>query len=278
MSEERNWLGKISHWFNRAPETKAELVDLLREIKVEGVLDAESLAMIEGVLQVSELTIGQIMIPRAQMISVCETEAPSEFIPKICESGHSRFPVFDAKHEQILGIMLAKDLLPLLTGKVSNEKFDFDDYLRPAMIVPETKRLDSLLQEFKRSHQHMAIAVDEYGSVGGLVTIEDVLEQIVGEIVDEYDMDENENYVIRQPNGSMVVKAAMPLEDFNCYFGADYDVAEAGTIGGYLLSRWHHLPRRNESIQCGHFLFTVLHADHRRLHLVSVRQIETSHE
>jgi magnesium and cobalt transporter len=273
MSEERTWLEKISHWFSSTPETKTGLIDLLREIKTAGVIDAESLAMIEGVFQVSEIAVMQIMIPRMQMVSLNQSELPNEFIAKIAESGHSRFPVFDEKSEQVIGILLAKDLLKLLINNDVNQKFDLTEYIRPVMVVPEMKRLDSLLQEFKHSHQHMAIAVDEYGSVVGLVTIEDVLEQIVGSIDDEYDTDQEENYIIQQPNGTVMVKSIMPLEKFNQYFNVNYDNNnEASTIGGYLLSRWHRIPRRNESIQCDSLKFTIIHADHRRLHLISVER------
>jgi magnesium and cobalt transporter len=234
------------------------------------VIHGEALAMIEGVFQVSELTVAEIMIPRTQMVSVDQSESPEQFIPKIYESGHSRFPVFDEEQEQVVGILLAKDLLKLLINNHLPQSFDFDEYLRPVMVVPESKRLDSLLQTFKADRQHMAIAVDEYGSVAGLVTIEDILEQIVGSIDDEYDMDEDEHYVIKQPNGSLIVKALMPLDEFNQEFDVQFETTDINTIGGYLLSCWHRMPKRNDSIQCGPLLFTVLHADYRRLHLLSV--------
>lgn len=272
MSKSHNWLEKITHWLKQLPETQQELIDLLRVLREEGVLNGESLAMIEGVFQVSELTVAQIMIPRTQMVSVDQSELPELFIPKIYESGHSRFPVFDEDQEQVVGILLAKDLLKLLVNDHATQSFNFDDYLRPVMIVPETTRLDNLLQEFKRDRQHMAIAVDEYGSVAGLLTIEDVLEQIVGSIDDEYDMDEDEHYVIKQPNGSVIVKAIMPLDEFNQAFGVQYVTTGANTIGGYLLSCWHRMPKRHDSIQCGPLTFTVVHADYRRLHLLSVTE------
>lgn len=272
MSDERSWIDKVTHWFDRIPENTRDLIELLHEIKKEGVLDAESLAMIEGVLQVSELTVAQIMIPRAQMVSVIEAEKPSVFIQRIYESGHSRFPVFDDRREQVKGIFLAKDLLQLILDKTESAHFDFIEYLRPAMIIPETKRLDSLLQEFRRGHQHMAIAVDEYGTVVGLVTIEDVLEQIVGEIDDEYDTDDDEEHHFKQqPNGTVVIKATLPLDAFNAHFGTDYRQGKASTIGGFLLNHWHHLPRRNESLRLNGLVFTVLKADHRRIHLLSVK-------
>ena len=274
MSKSHPWFEKISHWLKHVPQTQHELIDLLRAMKQEGVIKGESLSMLEGVFQVSELTVAQIMVPRTQMVSVDQSESPEEFIPKIYESGHSRFPVFDENHEQVVGIILAKDLLKLLANHNVVEPFDFDEYLRPVMIVPESTRLDNLLQTFKCDKQHLAIAVDEYGSVGGLVTIEDVLEQIVGSIDDEYDMDEDEHYVTKQPNGSVIVKAIMPLDEFNEEFSVDYDTSEANTIGGYLLSRWHRMPRRNDSIQCGPLHFTVVHADYRRLYLLSVSQNE----
>ena len=271
MSDEKNWLDKITHWFDRVPEDKMDLLELLKEIKEAHIIDAESLAMIEGVLQVSDLKTEQIMIPRTQIIAVTESESLAEFLPKIAESGHSRFPVFDDKLTEVKGILFAKDLLQLLLPTADKAKFNISEYIRPAMVVPETKRLDSLLQEFKYSHQHMAIAVDEYGGISGLVTIEDVLEQIVGEIDDEHDMNGDEVYVKSQPNGAVVVKTRMPLEEFNQYFGTRFDVHSASTIGGYLLNQWHRLPRRNEILRLDNLIFTVVRADHRRLHLVSVR-------
>ncbi len=271
MSEEKNWLEKITHWFDRIPGNKGELIELLREIKITKIIDSESLAMIEGVLQVSQLTAAQIMVPRAQMVFVDESENPEAFLQRIKDSGHSRFPVFDAAHEQVRGCLLAKDLLQLLIDPSANKSFQFDEYIRPALVIPETKRLDSLLQEFKRSHQHLAIVVDEYGSIIGLVTIEDVLEQIVGEIDDEHDTDEGGNFVKTQADGSVVVKAIMPLKEFNEYFHTNFDLKKAETIGGLLLSHWHHLPRQQESLTLEGLTFTVIRADHRRIHLLAVQ-------
>ena len=274
-----SWFEKIKRCLERVPKNQRELIDLLRSLQTDSILSSDALTMIEGVFQVSELTVTQIMIPRTQMVSVNSNQTPEDFIPRIWESGHSRFPVFDEKNEQVIGTLLAKDLLKLLIEPEAIGKFDFHEYLRTAIFVPESKRLDSLLQEFKRNHQHMAIVVDEYGSISGLVTIEDVLEQIVGSIDDEYDLDEDQNYLIEQANGTIVVKAIMPLEEFNHYFKVNYPITEASnTIGGYLLSIWHRVPRRNEQIQCDQLIFTVLHADYRRIHLLSVMPAPAENE
>ncbi|MCD6048393.1 MAG: magnesium/cobalt efflux protein [Gammaproteobacteria bacterium] len=276
MSEDKTWFEKVQHWFNRVPESTAELIELLREVCKEGVVDANALMMLEGVLEVSELTVSQILVPRTQMTSLCVTEKPEDFIARVTESGHSRFPVFDAKYEHVIGVLLAKDLLPLLVDPSKMTNFDFEDYVRTVMVVPETKRLESLLQAFRQTSQHMAVAVDEYGSVVGLVTIEDILEQIVGDIADESDTEEDQGYTVKpQADGSFVVKAMMPLHEFNEYFATQYpEQSAANTIGGFLMAQAHRVPRKGEVFHLGDFTFTVLRADYRRLYLLSVKPSE----
>jgi magnesium and cobalt transporter len=276
MNEDKTWFEKVQHWFNRVPEDTVELIELLREVCKEGVIDANALMMLEGVLEVSELTVSQILVPRAQMTSLCVTEKPKDFIARVAESGHSRFPVFDAKYEHVVGILLAKDLLSLLVDSDKMTNFDFEEYVRTVMIVPETKRLESLLQEFRQASQHMAVAVDEYGSVVGLVTIEDILEQIVGDIADESDTEEDQGYIVKpQADGSFVVKAMMPLHEFNEYFATQYpEQSAANTIGGFLMAQAHRVPRKGEVFHLGDFTFTVLRADYRRLSLLSVKPSE----
>lgn len=269
MRDELSWFEKLERFFQREPESREDLIDLLHGLTAKQILDAEALAMIEGVLQVADMKVVQIMVPRPKISAIQENETCQEVIQKVHETGHSRYPVFDKDREMVKGILFAKDLLQY-AGQAIPEEIDWDEFLRPALVVPETKRLDSLLQEFRRTHQHMAIAVDEYGMMTGLVTIEDILEQIVGEIDDEFDVDEEHHYVKIQPDGTAVVKAVMPLELFNEQFHTHYLTDQASTIGGYLLNQWHRIPRKGEVLKAGDLVFTVLRADHRRLHLISV--------
>ncbi len=271
-NDEKKWFSKITHWFDRIPENLGALNELLHELAEEKILAPETLSMLEGVLQLADLKIAQIMVPRMQMVSIAISESLESFIPKIVASGHSRFPVFDDKYVEIKGILFAKDLLQLLEKSRISEEFEMDEFIRPPMIVPETQRLETLLDEFKRSHQHMAIVVDEYGAVAGLVTIEDVLEQIVGEIDDEHDPLGEEIFIKEQPGGVYFIKTKMPLEDFNQYFGTHFSLHQASTLGGFLLNQWHRLPRRNEHLRIGGLHFTIIRSDHRRIYLVSVRK------
>jgi magnesium and cobalt transporter len=262
-------LERISHWLMREPEDREQLIELLHGAYENNLMDADALAMIEGVLQVSEMRVGEIMIPRAQMDVIDINDAPEVFIPHVIETAHSRFPVIDKDRDDVIGILLAKDLL----RHYAESDSDIRGMLRPAVFIPESKRLNVLLKEFRSNRNHIAIVVDEYGGVAGLVTIEDVLEQIVGDIEDEYDFDETEDNIIRENEGVFRVKAGTEIEDFNQTLGAHFSDEEFDTVGGLVVSRFGHLPKRGESVQFDGFLFSILRADSRRLHAVRVTRL-----
>ncbi|HWR77693.1 MAG TPA: transporter associated domain-containing protein [Thiobacillus sp.] len=262
-------LERISHWLMREPEDREQLIELLHGAYENNLMDADALAMIEGVLQVSEMRVGEIMIPRAQMDVIDINDAPEVFIPRVIETAHSRFPVIDKDRDDVIGILLAKDLL----RHYAESDSDIRGMLRPAVFIPESKRLNVLLKEFRSNRNHIAIVVDEYGGVAGLVTIEDVLEQIVGDIEDEYDFDETEDNIIRENEGVFRVKAATEIDDFNQTLGAHFSDEEFDTVGGLVVSRFGHLPKRGESVKFDGFLFSILRADSRRLHAVRVSRL-----
>ena len=263
-------LDRLSALLTREPEDREDLVALLRGAFERRLLDADALSMIEGVLSVSETTVRDIMIPRAQMDCVSTDDEPADFIPLIVETKHSRFPVIGESKDDVVGILLAKELL----GYYANpEAFNLREILRPAVFVPESKRLNVLLREFRANRNHIAIVVDEYGGVSGLVTIEDVLEQIVGDIEDEYDFDENEDNIIAEASGRYRVKAQTEIADFNAHFGADFADDEFDTVGGLVLQAFGRLPKRGETATIGDFLFRVVRADSRRLYTLQVEPI-----
>lgn len=262
-------LERISHWLMREPEDREQLIELLHGAYENSLMDADALAMIEGVLQVSEMRVGEIMIPRAQMDVVDINDPPEAFIPRVIETAHSRFPVIDKDRDDVIGILLAKDLL----RHYAESDSDIRGMLRPAVFIPESKRLNVLLKEFRSNRNHIAIVVDEYGGVAGLVTIEDVLEQIVGDIEDEYDFDETEDNIIRENEGVFRVKAGTEIDDFNQTLGAHFSDEEFDTVGGLVISRFGHLPKRGESVKFDGFLFSILRADSRRLHAVRVTRL-----
>ena len=255
-------LERLSTLLLREPEDREQLIALLYSAYERNLLDADALSMMEGVIQVSERQVREIMIPRAQMDVIDISQPPEKFIPYVIETAHSRFPVIEGDKDNIIGILLAKDLLRYYAG----EEFDVRDMLRPAVFVPESKRLNILLRDFRSNRNHIALVVDEYGGVCGMVTIEDVLEQIVGDIADEYDFDEDEDNIIRQDDAHWRVKADTEIEDFNQAMGTDFSDEDYDTIGGLILKAAGQLPKRNERIQIGDWQFTVLHADSRRLH------------
>ena len=261
----RSWLDRISAALSGEPTTREDLVELLRDAQADGLIAADTLRMMEGAIAVSDMTVGDVMIPRAQMVAL-PAEAPlPELVRLVVESGHSRFPVHGEDKDEILGILLAKDLLRGAIG--SAPASSAHELLRPAVLIPESKRLNVLLREFRQSRNHMAIVIDEYGGVAGLVTIEDVLEQIVGEIDDEHDEAEDEAVLIAaQADGHFVVDALTPIEDFNERFGADFDDDEYDTIGGLVTAAIGHLPEAGEELTLGRFSFRVARADARRLH------------
>ncbi len=250
------------------PKDRDELVELLRDAQRRELFDADAQAMIEGVLHVSDLQVRDIMVPRPQM-AVIERDAPvEEILPVIVESGHSRFPVIGDSRDEVEGIVLAKDLLGWFAQR-DRSKFDLREYLRPAVFIPESKRLNVLLKEFRANRNHIAIVVDEYGSAAGLVTIEDVLEQIVGEIDDEHDTEEDVA-IMRRSDTQYSIKAVTLVEDFNSHFGAEFPSDEFDTIGGLVMHAFGRMPKRNDKVRIGRFRFKVLRADQRRIHLLQV--------
>ncbi len=255
---------RLSHFLLRGPEDREQLFELLKSSYEKNLMDADSLSMIEGVLQVSEMQVRDIMIPRSQMDVIDISHAPEKFIPFVIEAAHSRFPVIEDDKNDVIGILLAKDLLKYYAG----DDFEIRDMLRPTVFIPESKRLNVLLKEFRGSRNHIAIVVDEYGGVSGMVTIEDVLEQIVGEIEDEFDFDETEDNIIQDKNGHYRVKASTEIEDFNGYFNVSFSNEEFSTIGGLIIHAFGHLPKRDEKITFEGFKITILRADSRKLYSV----------
>jgi len=266
--ENRTWFEKISQALTGEPKDREQLLEVLRDSEQRNLLDADSLAMIEAVMQVTEMHVRDIMIPRSQMEVVDRDVPPEEFLPTILKSGHSRFPVINDTRDEVVGILLAKDLLAYFAAG-DKVRFEIRDVMRTPVFVPESKRLNVLLNEFRSNRNHMAIVVDEYGGVAGLVTIEDVLEQIVGEIEDEYDIDED-SFIMKYSNDHFSVKALTPVEEFNEYFQSSLDESEFDTVGGLVMKSFGHMPARGESIKIGKFNFTVLRADNRRIHLLQL--------
>ena len=267
--EKPRWLERLSHLLLREPEDREQLIELLHSAYEKSLLDADALSMIEGVLQVSEMQVRDIMIPRSQMDVINITDSPEKFIPFVIEAAHSRFPVIENDKDNVIGILLAKDLLRYYAG----EDFNVRDMLRPAVFIPEAKRLNVLLKEFRSNRNHIAIVVDEYGGVAGMVTIEDVLEQIVGDIEDEYDFDENEDNIIRDAQGRFRVKALTEIDDFNKALGTEFSDEEFSTIGGLIVSKFGHLPKRGEITVFDKLSVTVLRADSRRLHSILIEKL-----
>ncbi len=260
-------------WFRRLvggaePRDRAELETLLKEAGERGLIDQDALGMIEGVLAVADLQVRDIMVPRSQMVVVERDDPPQALLPMIVESGHSRFPVIGEDRDQVIGILLAKDLLRYF-GEGGSAEFDMREVLRPAVFVPESKRLNVLLKEFRVSRNHMAVVVDEYGGVSGLVTIEDVIEEIVGDIADEYDIEEDQT-IRREGDGQFTVHALARIEDFNDYFGTQFSDEEFDTIGGLVMHQFGRLPKRGESVVIDGHEFRVLRADRRRIDLLRV--------
>jgi magnesium and cobalt transporter len=260
----------LSAFLTREPEDREELLELLHGAFEHKLLDADALSMIEGVLQVSEMTVRDIMIPRAQMDVVSIDDDPEDFLPLVLETKHSRFPVVGENKDDVVGILLAKELLNFYR---TPDSFNLREMLRPAVFVPESKRLNVLLRDFRANRNHIAIVVDEYGGVSGLVTIEDVLEQIVGDIEDEYDFDEDEDNIIAEASGRYRVKAQTEIADFNAHFGADFADDEFDTVGGLVLQAFGRLPKRGETATIGDFLFRVVRADSRRLYTLQVEPL-----
>src|SRR3954462_15571430 len=262
-------LERLSAFIMREPEDREQLIELLHSAHERNLLDADALSMIEGVLQVSELHARDIMVPRSQMDVIDVNESPDEFVPFVIQTAHSRFPVTSGNKDDIIGILLAKDLLRYYAGE---EEFNVREMLRPAVFIPESKRLNVLLKDFRANRNHMAIVVDEYGGVAGLVTIEDVLEQIVGDIEDEYDFDETEDDIIADKSGAWRVKAVTEIAKFNLTFGTQFNDEDHDTIGGLVLKQFGRMPKRGDQLTVDNLVFKVLRADSRRLHLLLVEK------
>ncbi|MFW2373452.1 MAG: HlyC/CorC family transporter [Gammaproteobacteria bacterium] len=269
-----SFIEKLSRVFLDVPQDRDELIDLLQTSQKRNLLDMDALTMIEGVFQVSEIQVRDIMIPRSHMVVLEADKSYEEMMPVVIESGHSRFPVIGDSRDQIVGILLAKDLLRYCDPE-TRENFDIKDVLRSPVFVPESKRLNVLLKEFRSSRNHMAMVVDEYGGVAGLVTIEDVLEQIVGDIDDEHDIEDVGN-IRRLGVSRYTLKALTPIEEFNQFFNSGFSDEDYDTLAGMLMKHFGHLPKRGESIMIDRFLFKVMSADSRRIKQIQVVLLPSS--
>jgi hemolysin (HlyC) family protein len=263
---QKSWIDKIGRFLTGDIKDQADLLEVLSEAQKKHLLDNDALSMIEGVLQVSEMRVRDIMIPRVQMVVLPKDADLETVYPLVTESAHSRFPVIGEDRSEVVGILLAKDLL---AQSLKGNAKKVQDVMRQAQFIPESKRLNVLLKEFRTNRNHMAIVVDEYGSAAGLVTIEDVLEQIVGEIEDEHDLEEEE-YIFRRSDTEYTLKALTPIEEFNDYFSANFAGDEFDTIGGLIVHELEHMPKKGEKVIVGKFQFEVLRADNRRVHLVKL--------
>jgi len=267
----RSWWDRLGHMFSGEPRNRKELIDELRNAQANGLMSPDTLTMVEGAIKVTELSVDDVMVPRAQIVML-SAEAPlREILETVVESGHSRFPVHGEDKDDILGILLAKDLLRFVGN---GDHFDIASVLRPAVLIPESMRLNVLLAEFRHTRNHMALVVDEYGGVAGLITIEDVLEQIVGEIDDEHDDEEEPTLMHEQSGGGWTVSALTPIADFNEQTGAHFSDEEFDTVGGMCTSEFGHLPEVGEEIVIGDYLFHVTEADDRRVQAFRVTRLQ----
>jgi len=269
----RSWLERLSALLAHEPKDREELMMILRDAEDNNILSTDNLNMIERILQVSEMQVREVMIPKAQMIMLPANDVIEDVLPIVISSGHSRFPVVDHVGKEVIGTLLAKDLLKHYFNKESDgKKTKIRELSRPAVCTPQSKRLDILLREFRINRNHLAIVLDEYGNVAGLVTIEDVLEQIVGEIEDEYDIEEEDSFIKLLNDGSYIVKAATPIPEFNDYFGSQFEDTAFDTIGGILINKFGHLPKRGDVKKIQNLRFKILQSDSRRIHLLEVKK------
>ena len=270
-AQRRRWVDRISQLFSGEPQDIEDLIEMLREARSNRLLDTDTLTMIEGVLQVNQLRVRDIMIPRVQMVVVPHDAELETILPLVTEFSHSRYPVIEGDRSKVVGILLAKDLLASLT---KDTKLLVKEIMRPAYVVPESKRLNVLLKELRTNGNHMAIVVDEYGQSAGLVSIEDVLEQIVGEIEDEHDDQEDEGYIFRRNDHEYMIKALTPMDEFDDYFQTRLATDEYDTLGGFIVSQLEHMPKKGESLTVDNMRFEVVRADTRRVHLVKLKILE----
>ncbi|WP_034640755.1 HlyC/CorC family transporter [Chitinilyticum aquatile] len=270
MQQKASWLERLTHFLLREPENRGELIEVLHSAFERHLLDSDALAMIEGVLNVGDMQVRDVMVPRAQMDVIDIDTPPSEFIPHVIETAHSRFPVVDGDKDNVIGILLAKDLLRYYA---LDADFNMRDMLRPVVFIPEAKRLNVLLKDFRNNRNHMAIVVDEYGGVSGLVTIEDVMEQIVGDIEDEYDDDDDEDNIIADRRGRWRVKGDTEIGDLNEALEAKFDEDEFDTVAGLVIGQFGRVPKRGETIAFDGYQFQVLRADSRRVHSLLLERL-----
>jgi magnesium and cobalt transporter len=269
-SPQKSWINRITQFLSGEPHDLDDLLEILREARENHLLDSDALTMIEGTLQVANLRVRDIMIPRAQMVVVPHDAELETIFPLVTEFGHSRYPVIEDDRTKVIGILLAKDLL---TYALHNKTKKVSDVMRAASVVPESKRLNILLKELRTQGNHMAIVVDEYGQAAGLVTIEDVLEQIVGEIEDEHDDQDDEDYIYQRNENEFMVKALTPIDEFDDYFSTHFATDEYDTIGGFIVHELEHMPKKGESLVVDNLRFEVIRADTRRVHLVKLKKI-----
>lgn len=274
-SPKLSWLERLTHFLLREPENRGELVEIMHSAFERHLLDADALGMIEGVLNVGDMQVRDVMVPRSQMDVIDINDTPAEFIPRVIETAHSRFPVIDGSKDNVVGILLAKDLLRYYAEDV---EFNVRDMLRPVVYIPEAKRLNVLLKDFRNNRNHMAIVVDEYGGVAGLVTIEDVMEQIVGDIEDEYDDDDDEDQIIPDRRGNWRVKGETEIGDLNEAIGSHFSDKEVDTVAGLVTLAFGCVPKRGEETIIDGYHFLVLRADSRRVHSVQIDEHLERHE
>ena len=268
--QQKGWMGRLSHFLTGGPKNRQDLLGFLKEAQQKKLMDSEAMSMIEGVLQVSEIRVREVMVPRSQMVVFGKDQTLTEVFPLVVTTAHSRFPVIKEDRSEVVGILLAKDLLKHIKD---TESLKVDDIMRPARYIPESKRLNVLLREFRTNRNHMAIVVDEYGMTAGLVTIEDVLEQIVGEIEDEHDMDEDP-FILKHGENEFTIKAITPIDEFNEYFSTQLEDVEFDTIGGFIVSQLEKMPQKGEKVKYENFSFEVLSADSRRVEMLKLKIID----
>lgn len=278
---QRNWLDRLKGILSgdtEDPSSREELMEFLRHTAGRLKLDQDAMRIIEGALQISDQQVREILIPRSQVVAIPVDQPSDDYLALIKETGHSRYPVIGENLDEIKGLLLAKDLLPLLTrSQQQRDTFQLEDVIRPAMFVPESKRLNSLLKEFRDTHNHMAVVVDEYGGTAGIITIEDILEQIVGDIEDEHDTDEEDD-IRRLDEGRFAVRALTPIEEFNEAFNCQFADDAFDTVGGLIMQQFGHLPKRGEHTILGEWQFTIMNADNRRIRMLEVRRREAAEQ
>ena len=273
-NEQKSWLERITQVFAHEPKTRPELLELVREAYDNKLIDSEALSIVEGAIQVADLQVRDIMVPRSQVVTIKLNTPIQDFLPTIIDAAHSRYPVVGETLDDVVGVLLAKDLLPLLAqDSASRQHFDLKELLRPVTFVPESKRLNVLLRDFRANHNHMAVVIDEYGGVAGLVTIEDVLEQIVGDIEDEHDIEED-SYIRQLPSGDYLIKGLTPTEQFNEFFETHVSESDGDTLGALVMQRFGHLPKRKETKTFDGFRWRVVNADSRCVHLLRLTPLD----